>query len=47
MKDMKTLKQFRDEQMKDSSFVKEYEDMQPEMEAVRATVEVGKSENYK
>lgn len=38
-KDMKTLKKFKDEQMKDSAFVKEYEEVRTEMEEVRVVVE--------
>lgn len=29
---MKSLKQFKEEQMKDAEFVKEYEDIQPELD---------------
>ena len=36
---MKTLKEFKDEQMKDSSFVKEYEDVQSVMDEIRAVTE--------
>lgn len=36
---MKTLKQFKDEQMKDANFMKEYEKIQPEMDAVRISVD--------
>lgn len=36
---MKTLKQFKDEQMQDSEFVKEYEAIQPELDVIRAIVE--------
>ena len=37
-KDMKTLNEYKDEQMKDSSFAKEYEEIRTEMEEVRAIV---------
>lgn len=33
---MKTLKQYKDEQMKDVTFAKEYEAIQPEMDVIRA-----------
>ena len=36
---MKTLKQYKDEHMKDITFAKEYEAMQPEMDVIRAIVE--------
>mgnify|MGYP006321387759 CR=1 FL=1 len=35
---MKTLNEYKDEQMKDSSFAKEYEEIRTEMEEVRAIV---------
>ena len=42
---MKTLKEVKDEQMKDSSFVKEYEEIRTEMKEVRAIVEAEASQN--
>ena len=36
---MKTLKQYKDEQMKDTAFAKEYEAIQPEMDVIRAIVD--------
>ena len=42
---MKTLKQYKDEQMKDAEFVKEYEDIQPELDVIRAIVDARTSQN--
>ena len=42
---MKTLKEFKDEQMKDSEFVKEYEAIQPELDVIRAIVDARTSQN--
>lgn len=42
---MKSLKQFKEEQMKDEEFVKEYEDIQPELDVIRAIVEARTSQN--
>ena len=42
---MKTLKQYKDEHMKDITFAKEYEAMQPEMDVIRAIVEARTSRN--
>lgn len=42
---MKTLKQFKDEQMKDITFAKEYEAIQPEMDVIRAIVDARTSQN--
>ncbi len=42
---MKTLKEYKDEQLKDSSFAKEYEAIQPEMDVIRAIVEARMSQN--
>lgn len=42
---MKTLKQFKDEQMKDAEFVKEYEAIQLEMDVIRAIVDARTSQN--
>ncbi len=36
---MKTLSEYKNEQMKDPEFRKEYEAIQPEMEVIRAIVE--------
>lgn len=42
---MKTLKEFKDEQMKDVEFVKEYEAIQPELDVIRAIVDARTSQN--
>ena len=42
---MKTLKQYKDEQMKDATFAIEYEAIQPEMDVIRAIVEARTSQN--
>jgi predicted transcriptional regulator len=42
---MKTLKQFKDEQMQDAEFEREYETIQPEMDVIRAMVEARTSQN--
>ena len=42
---MKTLKQFKDEQMQNSEFVKEYEAIQPELDVIRAIVDARNSQN--
>ena len=42
---MKTLSQYKDEQMKDAAFAKEYEAIQPEMDVIRAIVEARTSQN--
>lgn len=42
---MKTLKQYKDKQMGDDVFVKEYEAIQPEMDVIRAIVEARTSQN--
>ena len=42
---MKTLKQYKDEQMKDTAFAKEYEAIQPEMDVIRAIVDARTSQN--
>ena len=42
---MKSLKQFKEEQMKNADFVKEYEDIQPELDVIRAIVEARTSQN--
>lgn len=42
---MKTLKQYKDEQMKDAEFVKEYEAIQPELDVIRAIVDARTSQN--
>ena len=42
---MKSLKQFKDEQMKDAEFVKEYEAIQPELDVIRAIVDARTSQN--
>lgn len=36
---MKSLKQFKEEQMKDAEFVKEYNDIQSELDVISAIVE--------
>ena len=42
---MKTLKQFKSEQMLDKEFVKEYEAIQPELEVIRAIIDARTSQN--
>jgi predicted transcriptional regulator len=42
---MKTLKQFKDEQMQNTEFAGEYEAIQPEMDVIRAMVEARTSQN--
>ena len=42
---MKTLQQFKEEQMKDLAFAKEYEAIQPEMDIIRAIVDARTSQN--
>ena len=42
---MKTLKQFKNEQMKDDEFVKEYEAIQLELDVIRAIVNARTSQN--
>ena len=42
---MKTLKDYKTEQMKDTEFVKEYESIQPEMDVISAIVEARTSQN--
>lgn len=42
---MKTLKEYKVEQMRDTEFVKEYESIQPEMDVIRAIVEARTSQN--
>ena len=42
---MKSLKQFKDEQMRDAEFVKEYEAIQPELDVIKAIVDARASQN--
>ena len=42
---MKTLKEFKEEQMKNPEFVKEYNSIQPEMDVIRAMVDARTSQN--
>ncbi len=42
---MKTLKQFKVEQMQDQKFVREYEKIQPELDIIRAIVDARTSQN--
>ena len=42
---MKTLDQFLDEQLKDEEFKKEWEDIQPEMDVIKAMVDARISQN--
>ena len=44
-KTMKTINEYMAEQMSDSEFSRAYEEIQPEMNAIRATVEAGTSRN--
>ena len=40
---MKTFNQFFDEQVKDANFKKEYDNLQPEFDVIRALIEARKS----
>ena len=42
---MKTLKQFKTEQMKNPEFAKEYEAIQPELDVIRAIIDARTSRN--
>ena len=42
---MKTLQKLKEEQMKDPAFVQEYNDIQPEMDVIRAIVDARTSQN--
>ena len=42
---MKSLKQYKQTQMKNPEFVKEYESIQPEMDVIRAIIEARTSQN--
>ena len=42
---MKTLKQFKDEQMKNPEFAKEYEALQPEFDVMQAIINARISQN--
>lgn len=42
---MKTLKEFKSEQMKDEQFARAYQEIQPEMDVIRAIVEARTSKN--
>lgn len=42
---MKTLNQYKEKQMQDLAFVKEYEAIQPEMDVIRAIVDARTSQN--
>ena len=42
---MKTLQKLKEEQMKDPAFVQEYNDIQPEMDVIRAIVNARTSQN--
>lgn len=42
---MKTLKQFKNEQLQDKEFVREYEAFQPEFDVIRAIVDARISQN--
>lgn len=42
---MKTLQQYKNEQMNDASFIKEYEAIQPELDVIKAIVEARISQN--
>ena len=42
---MKTLKEFKSEQMKNPEFVKEYNSIQPEMDVISAMVDARTSQN--
>lgn len=42
---MKTLKKYKEEQMKNKEFAKEYKEMQPELDIIKAIVEARTSQN--
>lgn len=42
---MKNLNAFKNEQMKDPEFAKEYESIQPELDVIRAIIEARTSQN--
>ena len=42
---MKTLNEFMQEQLRDPEFKKEYEEIQPEMEVIRALIDARNSQN--
>ena len=42
---MKSLKQYKEMQMENPEFVKEYESIQPEMDVIRASIEARTSQN--
>lgn len=42
---MKTLKQYKDEQMKNEKFANEYDAIQPELDVIRAIVDARTSQN--
>lgn len=42
---MKTLKQFKTEQMQNPEFAKEYEEIQPELDVIRAIIDARTSRN--
>lgn len=42
---MKSLKQYKETQMENPEFVKEYESIQPEMDVIRAIIEARTSQN--
>ena len=42
---MKTLKEYKEEQMQNKEFAKEYKEMQPELDIIKAIVEARTSQN--
>ncbi|MEE1493947.1 MAG: helix-turn-helix transcriptional regulator [Anaerostipes hadrus] len=42
---MKTLKKYKEEQMQNKEFAKEYKEMQPELDIIKAIVEARTSQN--
>ena len=42
---MKSLKQYKETQMENPEFVREYESIQPEMDVIRAIIEARTSQN--
>ena len=42
---MKSLKQYKEMQMENPEFVKEYESIQPEMDVIRAMIDIRNSQN--
>ena len=43
---MKTLRQFKNEQMTNHEFAEEYEALQPELDVIKAIIEATTSKNF-